>query len=369
MKDVMGIFNLVNEIDQLEELTYERCIASVPFGGRYRLIDFVLSSMVNSGISNVAVFTHKKYRSLMDHLGSGKGWDLNRKRNGLFILPPAIDEYKEMLKGDLYNISRHRDYFHRSTQEYVIISHGHMVCNIDFREVVESHKISGADITLVFKETDNEAHAKTRKITINHCGRVIEMQDYDGHLQSNRVSMDIFVLKKELLLDLVETTIAQGYDHFVRYGIMRNIERLHIQGYEYKGYLGIINTIQSYYHNSMNLLNPDVWKQLFYVPGLIYTKIKDEPPTKYTRDALVRNCLIANGCIIQGNAEGCIIFRGVRIHKGVHLRNSIVLQNCEIRENVAMENAILDKDVVVNANKQLKGDPAVPYIVAKQRMI
>jgi len=369
MKDVMGVFNLVNEMDDLEELTYGRCVASVPFGGRYRLIDFVMSSMVNSGISNVSVFTHKKYRSLMDHLGSGKEWDLDRKRNGLFILPPAVDELQEMLKGDLYNFHKNRDYFYRSTQQYVIISRSHMVCNINLRDVVEAHKTSGADITLVYKHTEDQIGAKTRKIILNETGRVTEIQDHNGRLQSNKVSMEIFVLKKNLLLDLVETNISQGNDHFVRYAIMKNINHLNIQGYEYGGYLGVINTIQSYYHHSMNLLNPGVWSDLFYKPGLIYTKIKDEPPARYMQAAEVTNSLIANGCIINGIVENSILFRGVRVHKGVHLKNCIVLQNGEIRENVSIENAILDKDVVVNSGRHLKGDLAAPYIAAKNKAI
>ena len=369
MKNVMGVINLVNELDDLEELTYGRCVASVPFGGRYRLVDFIMSSMVNSGVGNVAVFAHTKFRSLMDHLGSGKEWDLDRKRNGLFILPPAVDEIQEMLKGDLYHFHKHRDYFYRSSQQYVIISRSHMVCNIDLKDVMETHYASGADITLVYKEIDDPTNAKSRKIIVNDEGRVTVMHDHSGRLQSNKVSMEIFVMSKELLLDLVETSLAQGHDHFVRNAVMRNIDHLKIFGYEYKGYLGIVNTIQSYFHHSMNLLNPQVWGELFYKPGLIYTKIKDEPPSKYLENANVRNSLIANGCIIDGTVENSILFRAVKVNKGVHLKNCIVLQNCEIRENVSIENAILDKDVVVKTGRELKGDTAVPFIAAKKKVI
>ena len=369
MKNVMGVFNLVNELDDLEELTYGRCIASVPFGGRYRLIDFMMSSMVNAGISNVAVFTHTKYRSLMDHLGSGKEWDLDRKRNGLFILPPAADELQEMLKGDLYHFHKHRDYFYRSPQEYVIISRSHMVCNIDFREVVQFHRESGADITLVYKETDDQSNAKTRRILVNNEGRITVMQDHIGRLQSNKVSMEIFVLRKDLLLELVETSLAQGYDHFVRNAIMRNVDHLDIRGFKYNGYLGVINTIQSYFQHSMNLLQPEVWRELFFKPGLIYTKIKDEPPSKYLESADVSNTLIANGCRINGTVENSILFRGVKVNKGARLKNCIVMQNCEIQENVCIENAILDKDVMVKYGRDLKGDLMAPFIAAKKKVI
>lgn len=369
MKNVMGVINLVNELESLEELTYGRCAASVPFGGRYRLIDFVMSSMVNSGIGNVAVFTHTKYRSLMDHLGSGKDWDLDRKRSGLFLLPPAVDELQEMLKGDLYHFYRHRDYFHRSKEEYVVISRSHMVCNIDLRDVVRSHIERKADITVVYKSGGGQANAKTRKLGIGGDGRIRVMQDHGGKLESGNVSMEIFVLRKDLLLDLVTTTLAEGYDHFVRNAIMLNTDRLAIFGYEHKGYLGIVNTIASYYEHSMNLLNPDVWSELFFQPGLIYTKIKDEPPTKYMKHAQVGNSLIANGCVIDGKVENSILFRGVKVHKGATLKNCIVMQNGEIHAGTSIVNAILDKEVVVEKGRELRGDLSAPFIAAKRKVI
>jgi glucose-1-phosphate adenylyltransferase len=150
---------------------------------------------------------------------------------------------------------------------------------------------------------------------------------------------------------------------------MRNIDHLDIRAYEYNGYLGIVNSIHSYFHHSMSLLNPQVWNELFYKPGLIYTKIKDEPPSKYLEHANVRNCLIANGCIIDGTVENSILFRAVKVKKGVHLKNCIVLQNCDIRENVSIENAILDKDVIVKTGRELKGDTTVPFIAAKKKII
>lgn len=369
MKNVLGVVNLVNEPDNLEELTYKRSLASVPFGARYRLIDFIMSSMVNSGIVNVAVFAHTKYRSLMDHLGSGKEWDLNRKRGGLFILPPAVDEIREIVKGDLYHFYAHRDYFYRSTQDYVLITRSHMVCNIDLTEVYEHHRLSGADITMVYKDMEEDDFSHSRRILINPLGQVKDIQDHTGRLKSGKVSMEMFLMKKELLLDLVETSLAQGYDHLVRDAIMKNVDRLKINAFPYQGYLGVINTIQAYYHHSMNLLNPAIWKDLFFRPGLIYTKIKDEPPAKYTQHSNVRNAMIANGCIIEGEVENCILFRGVKVRKGAVLRNCIVLQNCDIQENVSVENAILDKDVMINSGRVLKGAVSAPFVAAKKKVI
>jgi len=369
MKDVMGVINLINEPDDLEELTYHRAVASVPFGGRYRLIDFMLSSMVNSGIRNVALFAHAKYRSLMDHVGSGKSWDLARKRNGLFFLPPSIEEVQESLKGDLFHFHKNKDYFLRSSSDYVVLARSHMVCNIDLAEVVAYHKESKADITLVYKEDKTQDTARCRRVQTNAEGRITVLQDHFGRSDSDKVSMEIYVLKKDLLLDLVETSLAQGYDHFVRNALMRNLDRLNVYGYPFKGYLAVVNSIPAYFRHSLNLLDPEVYQQLFFQPAPILTKVKDEPPTKYTSRARVRNSLIANGCVIDGSVENCILFRGVKVNAGAQLKNCIILQNGLVMERSVLQNVILDKDVRITNDTTLIGDPKAPYIAEKSKII
>jgi len=369
MKRAMGVISLINEIDFLEVLSRNRCVAAVPFGGRYRLIDFILSGMVNSGMSKVAVFTHSKYRALMDHLGSGKEWDLDRKRGGLFVLPPNTEEHDEKAKGDLYQFYCQRDYFHRSKQDVVVITRSHMVCNIDLEPAIQAHLDGDSDITMVYKHTADETLSRNRRIRMDETGRVVEMQDHNGRLVSDHVSMEIFIMTKAFLLDLVETSLAQGYDHFFRDAIMKNMQQLKIGSYEYTGYLGIINTVQSYYHHSMNLLIPEVRRELFYKNGLIYTKIKDEPPARYLQGSSIQNSLVANGCIVEGTVENCILFRGVKIKAGSAVRNSIILQNNEIYSGASITNAILDKDVKVLEGKVLQGDPTAPFLAVKRSII
>ncbi|WP_166241510.1 glucose-1-phosphate adenylyltransferase subunit GlgD [Paenibacillus turpanensis] len=370
MNSIMGVINLVNEWDHLEELTSARCPASVPFGGRYRLIDFVLSNMVNSGIDDVAVFSHNKYRSLMDHLGSGKEWDLDRKRGGLFVLPFIHDDAFSIPRGDLYQFYNHRDYFYRGPQEYVLVTRSHIICNIDYRDVLRQHLERGADITAVYTTMEQTDAAKYRKLEIDDNGRVTVIESEEGRLNSPCISMEMYLMKKSLLLDLVDTCLSQGYYHLVRDGIMKNVNRLHISGYRFDGYTAIINSIQSYYRHSMNLLQPSVLRELFFQPNsLIYTKVKDEPPARYMNEAIVKNSLIANGCTIEGRVENCIIFRGVKIHKGSVIRNSILLQNGEIQENVMVENAILDKDVFIDRGRVLSGALTAPFIASKKKII
>ncbi|MFC5531384.1 glucose-1-phosphate adenylyltransferase subunit GlgD [Cohnella yongneupensis] len=366
---MMGVINLIHEADEMASLTANRCLATVPFGGRYRLIDFVLSSMVNSGIPKVAVFAHTKYRSLMDHLGSGSNWDLHRKQSGLFVLPPSLEDQTDYGKGDLYHFYRNRDYFARSPSEYVVITRSHMVCNVDFAKVLDQHRESGADITVVCKREPEGVPGLARKARVNEFGRIVEMQDHFGRLSSDVVSMEMYVLSRELLLDLVETSLAQGRDHFVRHAILSRLNQLHVSAYMHEGVLGVVNNIAAYYRHSMELLQPDVWRELFFRPGAVYTKVKDEPPTHYRSGADVSNSLVANGCDIEGTVTNSILFRGVKVGKGAIVRNSIVMQNGIIGENGALDNCILDKEVEIRAEQQLRGAKDLPFLAVKRKVI
>lgn len=370
MKRMMGIVNLVNEPDDLEELTYTRCIASVPFGSRYRLIDFILSNMVNSRIENVSVFTQHKYRSLMDHLGSGKEWDLDRKQGGLFLLPAVTHEMSGMSRGDLFQFYNHRDYLYRGREEFVVIARSHVVCSIDFNDLLNEHLDKNADITVVYAKSAEDECSSFRRLAVKEDGQITVIEDHTGRLRTDNISLEMYVMSKGLLLDMVESCLAQGYDDLVRDGIMKNIGKLGLYGYLHRGYAGIVNTVQSYYKHSMQLLHPSIWRELFFRQNRpIYTKIKDEPPARYAENAHARNALIANGCVVEGKVENSILFRGVNIRKGAYVKNSIILQNCEIEENVIIENAILDKDVFISRGRVLTGDKQAPFIASKTKII
>lgn len=366
---IMGVVNLIHEKEEMGALTGGRCLATVPYGGRYRLIDFVLSSMVNSGISKVAVFAHTKFRSLMDHLGSGGDWDLHRKQNGLFVLPPAMEDMTDFGKGDLYQFFRNRDYFIRSPHEYVVVARSHMVCNIDFARVLEEHCKRESDITVVCKRWPNAQTGLARRVKADEEGRITDMQDHFGRLASDVVSMEMYLMRKDLLLELVETTLAQGKDHLVRHAILPKLREMNVRAYMHEGYLGVVNTIPAYYKHNMELLNSDVWNELFFRPGPIYTKVKDEPPTRYRGGSEVSNSLVANGCEIEGSVEGSILFRGVQVRKGAVVRGSIVMQNGIIGESGLLENCILDKEVEIRPLQRLRGCSDMPFLAMKRNVI
>jgi glucose-1-phosphate adenylyltransferase len=371
LKNVMGVINL-SEKDgclDLKELTNHRCIASIPFGGRYRMIDFVLSNMVNSGINNVGIFTLNKYRSLIDHLGSGKEWDLHRKRDGLFILPPMQHTSSDEPRGDMQYLYDHIDYLKNSSHKTVIITGGNMICNINFREAVSFHREMKADITVFYKDKGpKEDISRYKKVQIDDNGRVVAIEDRPGNLKSSRMFMDILIIDKPLLLDLIESCYGQGHKvcNLVSQGILSNLSKFKIFGFPHRGYLAAIDSLACYYRHSMDLLKPEISRELFFYPGFIYTKSNDEPPTKYGDDALVQNSLVANGCFIEGKVKNSILFRGVRVHKGASIKDSIILQKCEIEGKASLDTVILDKEAFVSAGEQLKGSKEDPLVIGKR---
>jgi glucose-1-phosphate adenylyltransferase len=371
MEEAMGLINLANEEDELQALTRARCSASVPFGGRYRFIDFALSSLVNSGVRSVAVLAQQKYRSLMDHLGNGAAWDLDRKRGGLFILPPPVQKDSSLPKGDIAFFAEHIDYFLRGIESHVIMCGSRVIGNIDARQALLYHRNIGADVTVLYKEWENEAKraARYRALETEEDGQISHMDSNPGFIGGTKASLEMYIVRKEWLLEIIESCIQSGKQDFVRDGIIANLGQARVYGYRYPGYAAMVRTIEDYYVESMNLLAPDVWKALFMREDPVYTKVKDEPPTLYKEGASVKNSLIANGCVIEGTVENSILFRGVKVGHGAHIKNSILLQHCEIGEGAYVECVIADKEACIGSGRTLAGREDFPVLVAKRTTI
>ena len=377
LKNVMGVINL-RDYSFLRGITENRPAAAVPFGGRYRLIDFILSSMVNSGIKNIGIFIKDKSRSLIDHLRAGKDWDLDRKKDGLFIFHCDNVEHdaKNAFLRELYE---NLDYLHKSKQEYAVISDGNVACNLDLEPILSYHIKIGADITVVYKERDVlDVNTGTVIAELTEDNRVTDILDIEegfskmGRLipeKLNKVSMNIYIISKQLLIDITCACIARGHYDFVKDGLIKNLSKLKIYGYCYRGYAAIIDSIKSYYKYNLELLDQNIWRRLFFENGLIYTKVKDGPPAKYMKNASADHSLIANACIIDGIVKNSILFRRVRVHKGALIKNSIIMQKTEIGQNVVIENAILDKEVKVTKGKKLIGSMNHPLVIGKRTII
>lgn len=373
MKNAMGIILTGGKNIKLKELSTIRSSSAIPVGGKYRAIDFPLSNMVNSGITNVGVLTQYSFRSLMDHLGSGKEWDLDRKNDGLFILPPSLSgDDTGWYRGSADAMYNNLTFLRRSNEEYVIIAQGNCVYKMVFDDMLECHRYKNADITVAYREMDDflpEELSQLGIIKLDDNGRITDLQEKPLHPETRNGSMGIYVIRRELLISLLEECAAHGNYDFVKDILIKKLEKLNIYGYRFNGYWRNLSTIQMYYRCNMELLDPEIRHQLFIENGKIYTKVKDETPAKYNDEAEVRNSIVADGCIIEGVVENSVLFRGVMVKKGAVIRDSIIMQGSFIDENVSLQHAILDKSVVITRDKFLKGEPNWPIIVGKNVVV
>lgn len=371
MKDVLSIINNTKEENRLGKLIKGRSLATIPFGGRYRLIDFYLSNMVNSGIQNVGILVKKNYRSLLGHVRSPKEWDLDRKHDGIFILPPDNEnQHWNNLRGDLEVLQGNIDYIRRSKQKYVLITSANIICNIDYNEAVDYHKANENDITVIYKTLNSSIKEvlEYTQVKLDKNQKVIGMEMNTNKINGGNVSLESYIMEKSLLIDIIYSCISRGEYDLVKDGIIRNLEKYKIYGYEFSGETFNINSVQSYYNHSMELLDNKIWQELFF-KSPVYTKMKDLAPVKYGSTADVKNSLVANGCVIDGEVKNSIVFRDVRIEKGTKIENSIIFQNTIIDKNSILQNVIVDKDCFISRESEFKGSQAYPVVIEKNTMI
>ncbi len=372
--ECIGIINLEDKKDTaISQLTELRPVASVPIGGRYRVIDFVLSNMVHSGINNVSVFSKEKYRSLTDHLNNGKSWDLSRKKGGLFIFSPENTNHRSKYPykpGDIHGILSNIDYIEKCQQEYVLIAPSYMICNIDYREAFEYHKNSDNDITIVYKNVDNANKDFDGGTTVSISNdRVVNMGSNVKLLENNNISMETYIIKRSKFIEYIYGCVNDGSYLYIEDFISNSLDKLMVGAYEYKGYLKCINSIKSYFEMNKELLDEEISGELLYSSKKVLTKEQGQTPTIYTEDANIQNSIIASGCVIEGSVKNSVIFRKVHIKKGATVENSVVMKGCTINEDSKLENVILDKFVNISKEKELKGDEKYPIVIEKDMSI
>lgn len=370
MKKIMGIIAANYSPDFLGDMTIERPLAAMPFAGRYRLIDFALSSMVNMGMSSVGIITPANLRPILDHVGAGKDWSLNRKRDGLFILPGKSYGFRNAnAKCLLRDIINNIEYLVRGDEEYVLLSSANQVFNISFESMVRAHMASGADITLLYKELDGFYESPEEKVFLN-IGKDAEIESM-SHMQSTEKAnlfADVIVMKKDLLLNFIEWYKEVPYIDLIEI-IEQNCRTLKLKAYEMEGYLRRIDSAEVYFETSMELLKKEVRQELFMGERKIYTKVRDNPPTKYLTGCRAANSLVANGCTIGGEVENSIISRRVVIEPGAVVRNCILMRRAVIHSGAIIENAIVDKYTEINADTIIKGRAEHPIYLRKRASI
>lgn len=371
------VFSNIHD-ESLPELTRLRTMASVPFGGRYRLIDFALSNMVNSGISKVGVITHYNYQSLLDHIGTGKDWDLARRSGGIKILPPFITAYDAKGVGHLYSTRLEAllgvvNFISRCTEDVIVLSDCDTICNIDISDVIDRHEETGADFTVVVKRITEGGISSPRHSVIfsDAEGRITDATEFSDDIRPGQeISTNIMVINRMYLLNILGDASAHGYTSFFRDVIARNIHHANYRVYHYDGYYALVSSLAGYFDCSMQLLRADVRDALFGVAERpIYTKVRNSAPTIYRTGSSVGNTLIADGCIIEGTVENSIIFRGVKVGRGSVVRNSILLQDTVVGSGVSLNCVVTDKNTMVRDGRVLSGHETMPFFIGKGIMV
>lgn len=358
---------------QLRELTFSRSVAAVPFGGRYRAIDFMLSDLVNTGITNVGVIAQRNYHSLMDHLESGKEWDLHRKRDGLFILPPFVThDNTGVYKGTVDAIRSCLGYIRRSSQRYVILTGSHTIYNCTYSDMLRQHIETGADVTIMYNvETDFDKANQydDLRLTVEADGRVTDLALNPSMPPTQNCSCDAFIMEKTMLEYLVEEAAAHAEYDFMQDVLVKNTQRVKMYGWRYDGYVARLNSIACYYRHNMAVLQKSVSDDLFNHEHPIYTKVKDEVPAKYVGGGRAVNCVVADGCIIEGHVENSVLFRGVHVSPDAVIKNCILMQASDIGEGSVLEYMILDKGVTIKNGRRLSGHSSYPIILRKGSVV
>jgi glucose-1-phosphate adenylyltransferase len=373
MNDMHGlIFAYAGGGARLKELAEHRSVSSLPFGGRYRVIDFMLSNMVGAGITDVGVIMRENYQSLLDHLGSGKDWDLSRKRGGLRLLPPfsyaGKGPYEGVFLGSMAAMFDITAYLSHIRQEYVVLAEGSLVANLPLEDALRHHIEVGADIT---------ALCTPRRLGPAEYACFLQIEDNDAVTDIARgkdaidsmEALGVYILSKKLLETLVAHCAAHNLYDFERDVLQGMLGTLKVFGYVFNGFAARMTTVSSFYEHNMGMLQADVRASLFLRDRPIKTKVRDDASTYYAPGANVRNCVVADGCYIEGDVENSVIFRGVCIESGARVHNSILMQDTKVSSDAILGYAITDKEVVIGQGRMLMGHATYPITIGKGSVV
>ena len=357
----------------IPELTRVRSMASVPFGCRYRLIDFTLSNMVNSGINRIGLITHHNYQSLLDHIGTGKDWDLARRSGGIKLIPPYVTAFDQGASGTpthrLEALFGAQNFLAHCNEDCFVLSDCDIICNIDLSQVIEYHAATGADITFVTKRVDASAMHLAEQVSIIAADENGVVTDFTRACPSEGVVnlyTNIMVVSRAYLLNVLSNAAAHGHRSLFADVISPSLGTANYRAYEYDGWYAYIGSLEGYFASSMDMLTQEAREGLFGIKNRpVLTKVRNSAPTKYKEGADVKNSFIADGCVIEGTVENSILFRGVKVGKGTVVKNSILMQDTYTGSDVTLNCVITDKDVTIRDGRHLSGHETMPFFVGK----
>ena len=364
---VMGII-FANDAT-MGELTSKRTMASLPFGGRYRQVDFHLSNMTAAGIRHIGIISRHNYQSLMNHIGDGEEWGLELGEGGLEFLTPYAMSTTDRYRGKLENLYFAMDFLeYGADDEYVVMADSAILSNMDLTQVLESHVASGKDITVVTKAgiADGEKQLDLA-LKLDKNGEIADIAVNYVAPTGYLASMDIFVLRKSWLKQQIKECVARNQYHMDRDLVMGLYQKgiATINVYPFEGVALFNETVEEYFRNSLSLVDKDIRHDLFGAHHPVYTKVRDRVPSYYGENCEIENCLVADGCIIEGEVEDSILFRQVTICEGAEVENCVIMNDTVVGEGSELEYVILDKNVTVRPGSRLIGTAKSPIIIKR----
>ncbi len=363
----LGIILAGGNSHRMKELSNKRAIAAMPVAGSFRAIDFALSSMSNSHISRVAVLTQYNARSLNEHLSSSKWWDFGRKQGGLYVFTPTITPDNGFwYQGTSDAIYQNLDFLKKSHEPYVVLASGDGIYKLDFNKVLEYHISKRADITIVCKEVSGDVDVtRFGVLRMNDDDRVVEFEEKPMVSDLHTISTGIYVVRRRQLIEMIERCALEDRHDFVKDILMRYKNLKRIYGYRIEDYWSNISTVESYYSTNMDFLKPEVRDYFFHQYPDIQSKIDDLPPAKYNPGSQVRNSLVSNGCIINGEVDSSILFKKVYVGNHCVIRNSIILNDVYIGDNTRIENCIVESRGVIQPNSCYTSENGIRLVIEK----
>ncbi len=367
LRDTCGLILADDKRIQLGELSRPRALSAIPFGGRYRIIDFALSNMVNSGIRSVGVSTYEKYKSLMDHLGTGSAWDLDRKKGGLSLIPPYVSAEHYADTGD--DLTGVLDFFRGLSEKYILVMSSNIILNTTFLQMATAHKEKNADITVAYNRDGDKAGHPNYILDISRSERVKAVMLNPLNPSSKRSSLGILYMERQLFVDILADAISRGIAQIGIDYVLKQFDRYKVYGYEMKDTVLRINSTAAYFQETMRSLDEPVRSSIFWSDIPVFTKVKDEAPAFYTATSSVRDSLVSDGCLIEGEVDHSMLFRGVTIGERSQIKNSIIFQDTYIGEGCELENVIIDKGCIIRPGIKLIGQEAYPIVVGKGSVV
>lgn len=365
--EVLGLINLIEDPDNLDELTYFRNAAAIPFMGRYRVIDFKISNFWYSGVTVIGVFANNKFRSLLDHLNREEDFGMEGRKSRIFVLPPDWNDPTDISQGDLKYFHNHMDLFNRSKSKHVIISDMSYITNDDYRNAFEYHKENDNDITFIGDrfEPGNAPGGNMLRLTTE--GARVKSMNQDE--ENCHVFTGVYIIKKDVLVDTIKYCVNNYKQSLLHHGIRERLDTFKSGHYNMDSTSFYFSNVEAYFKNSMRLLDKERYREFFYGGNRVMTKISTRPSTLFKASSQVKNSVLSNGVVIRGSVENSVLSRNVVIEEGASVKNAVIFANSVVKKGAYLENVVIDKDVVVTEGRQLIGTETKPFIAAKRTQI